>query len=291
MSRRRPLATLLASLVLHGGVLVSVLMLVQRESELGALFIDLTEWAEASRGSGGGTAPAPPPAVGRASAGAAAGPRRVREPRPAPPASAPVAAVRPVESAPSPAAASEAPAPQPPQTPARAELPRGDATTTRAPEAASPGPGAGLGPLDQGGGGARTGARGGAPASFGGRGGGAGASPDAGHGFALATNGSGAGGPAAEYGPYLARLRERIQGSLTYPLAARRRGLAGTVNLEIVIRPDGHIGTVAVADSSSHAILDEAALQTVKRLAPEPFPSDVPPRTLRVRLPVVFALE
>ena len=101
----------------------------------------------------------------------------------------------------------------------------------------------------------------------------------------------GPGGPGAEYGAYLGELRQRIQQSLRYPLAARRRGLSGTVHVEIVIRPDGVIGGVAVADSSSHAILDDAAVDTIRRLAPAPFPSDVQPRTLRVRLPVVFALE
>ena len=50
MNRRRPLATLLASLALHGGVLLAVLVFVSRESELGALFIDLTEWAEPRTG-------------------------------------------------------------------------------------------------------------------------------------------------------------------------------------------------------------------------------------------------
>jgi protein TonB len=110
-------------------------------------------------------------------------------------------------------------------------------------------------------------------------------------GFALATPGAGPGGASAEYGPYLGRLRQRIQGSLKYPLAARRRGLAGTVSIEITIGPDGTFSVVAVADSSSHAILDDAALETVKSLAPEPLPADAPPRILRVRLPVVFALE
>jgi len=126
------------------------------------------------------------------------------------------------------------------------------------------------------------------------RGGVPGGAPDASHGFALAVPGGGSvgpGGPGAEYGAYLGGLRQRIQQSLRYPLAARRRGLSGTVHVEIVIRPDGVIGGVAVADSSLHAILDDAAVDAIRRLAPAPFPSDVQPRTLRVRLPVVFALE
>src|SRR2546426_1081756 len=117
--------------------------------------------------------------------------------------------------------------------------------------------------------------------------------PDVSRGFALVVPGGGGGvvGPGAEYGAYLGRLRARVQQSLRYPLAARRRGLSGTVHVEIVIRPDGVISAVAVADSSAHAVLDDAAVETIRRLAPEPLPRDVPPRTLRVRLPVVFALE
>ena len=118
-----------------------------------------------------------------------------------------------------------------------------------------------------------------------------GGAPDASQGTALAVPAGGAGGPGAEYGVYLGRLRTRVQESLRYPLAARRRGLSGTVNLEIIIRPDGAISGVAVTDSSSHAVLDDAAVEAIRRLAPEPFPPDVQPRALRVRLPVVFALE
>jgi protein TonB len=97
--------------------------------------------------------------------------------------------------------------------------------------------------------------------------------------------------PAAEYGPYLGQIRRRIQELLRYPASARRRGLAGTVHLELTISPDGSVGSVAVVRSSSHPVLDEAALDTVRSLGRTPFPPGLPPRTLRVRLPVVFQLE
>jgi len=95
----------------------------------------------------------------------------------------------------------------------------------------------------------------------------------------------------AEYGPYLALLRQRIHQALGYPPAARRRGLAGTVHMEIVIQPDGAVSQVSVLRSSSHQILDEAAVNTIRSLPPLPFPTDLLPRTLRVRLPVVFELR
>ena len=95
MNRRRPLPTLLASLLLHGGVLLAVLVLASRGSELGALFIDLAEWAEARTG-GDGTAAAPPPAARRAPARAPAG---TLQPEPRAPAPTAEAAARPAEPA------------------------------------------------------------------------------------------------------------------------------------------------------------------------------------------------
>jgi protein TonB len=115
-----------------------------------------------------------------------------------------------------------------------------------------------------------------------------------GGGLALAIPGSGTqggSGPAGDYAPYLAGLRRRIQEALRYPLPARRRGVTGTVHVEIVIGPDGKVAMAGVAESSSHRLLDEAALEAVRSVAPEPFPSGLPRRALRVRLPVVFDLQ
>jgi protein TonB len=93
------------------------------------------------------------------------------------------------------------------------------------------------------------------------------------------------------YAAYLWRLRERVQEALRYPAAARRRGLTGTVTLEMTVLATGAIGPVMVVNSSSHALLDEAALDTVRSLRPQAFPADLPARTLRVRLPIVFDLR
>lgn len=128
--------------------------------------------------------------------------------------------------------------------------------------------------------------------------------PDAGHADRAASAPGGPGqqharrSPATEsgegqaaYTEYLGGLRQRIHGALRYPPAARRRGLTGAVTLELTILPSGVIRDVSVVESSSHAILDEAALDTVRALRAQPFPRNVPPRTLRVRLPVVFQLQ
>ena len=109
--------------------------------------------------------------------------------------------------------------------------------------------------------------------------------------LALAVPGGGGGGEAAEYAGYYALLRRRVFESLTYPLVARRRSLSGTVQLELEIQPTGVISRVEVVASSTHRVLDDAAVDTVRGVGRVPFPPNVRPRPLRVRLPVVFDLR
>jgi periplasmic protein TonB len=102
---------------------------------------------------------------------------------------------------------------------------------------------------------------------------------------------TGAAGPGprpAEYGPYLSQLRSQIEDTIRYPLAARRRRLAGTVLVELVVRPSGEIEHVAVVGSSSHALLDNAVIDAIRALHPLPFPAELPRHSLRVQLPIVF---
>lgn len=141
--------------------------------------------------------------------------------------------------------------------------------------------------------GAVAGAAGGAGtgASSGGRDGRSGLGLSGGSRLALVAPGDGHAGVPPEYGPYLARFRQRVQDALVYPLAARRRGLAGTVELDVLIDPAGRVQTVKLSSSSSHAMLDEAAMDTVREMTPLPLPETLPARPLRVKLPLVFELR
>ena len=98
-------------------------------------------------------------------------------------------------------------------------------------------------------------------------------------------------GAGSEYAPYYARIRQRIQESLRYPAFARKRGLEGTVQLEIGIAADGVFAAVSIIGSSSHDLLDRAAVEAARSVRRIPFPAGLPGRPLTVRLPVVFALE
>jgi protein TonB len=159
------------------------------------------------------------------------------------------------------------------------------------PAAAVPGGGAGRAePGDTSRGGDATAAGTGGASASSHRAGGSSFGGGAGTQTALALPGGGS-GVGAEYGPYLTALRQRIQQSVRYPASARRRGISGTVDLEILILPNGLVGGVQVVESSTHQILDEAALESVRALPRMPLPRDLPQRALRVRVPVVFQIQ
>jgi len=63
------------------------------------------------------------------------------------------------------------------------------------------------------------------------------------------------------------------------------------VQVEVEIAPTGAVAGVQLAASSSHRVLDDAALDAVRGLRRVPFPSDVRPRALRLRVPIVFELR
>lgn len=262
MRSRRRLLSLVGSLLLHGLAAAGVLALASRESAPGAVVVEL---GEAIRVGDAGSAAGPP---GPNSPPAQAVQRKPRGLRSAP--------ARPAERI-----AEPEPLITPSAAPTEPKLPL--------PETAQPSESqrSGGGSLEETLG---TGFPGGGPLAMlapSGRGGeGAG-----GGGLAAVGTGEGERGIPSEFGPYLVRLRQRIQEALNYPASARRRGLVGTVQLEVDLLPSGKVASVVVRSSSSHAVLDEAALETVRRLQPDPFPPGLSSRLLRVRVPIVFELQ
>jgi protein TonB len=296
---RPPVVTLLASLVAHGGLLAIVFFLVSGESHPGVLFIDLEAVSESAAPI---AAPEPRPAApGGDTKRASTGPARPArgdaersEPAaasaPAPALPSPATPAAPPEPAPSSPEEPRPPAPAVAVVPAREAVPEVPARSEASPAPADPrtdlggATGARTGPASEpaGGGQATSGSGSSTPGA---------GSAGAGGGTSVASGGPLGGAPGAEYGSYLATVRRRFLEALRYPPPARSRGLKGTVHLEIFIKSDGAIGNVSVADSSSHPLLDEAALEAARSLTPQPFPKGLAPRPLRVRLPVVFDLQ
>jgi protein TonB len=86
------------------------------------------------------------------------------------------------------------------------------------------------------------------------------------------------GTPGDDYRPLVLAILERAK---RYPLLAQRRGLEGTVEIAFVIHADGRLSDPELVASSTHHLLDDAALATVRRLRSVP----PPPSRIPVRFP------
>jgi len=299
---RRPWLGVGVSIVVHVALFALVVVSFARGDWLPALVVDLRDGfvpdARARGAAAGSMDAGGRPSVlrrwrsAKREAPAAAPTPRVREAlAPTPP--APMADVPARE--PEPAPKVETPAAPPaissvPESPSRAPAPPAAIATGDKPPPDAGGATGGdrVAVSSRSAGGGSTAASGSPPGANDGTGAAAGAR--AGQPLALTVSGGGS-GVGAEYGPYLIALRQRIQHSVRYPASARRRGISGTVNVEILILPNGVVGEVELLESSTHQVLDDAALDTIRSLPRVPLPPELPARPLRVRVPVVFQIR
>ncbi|MDW8123587.1 MAG: TonB family protein [Geminicoccaceae bacterium] len=116
---------------------------------------------------------------------------------------------------------------------------------------------------------------------------GGGATDSNGRGAAGEGGGSGDGGEGEPPGFALGSLANPLP---HYPAAARRRGIEGTVVLEVAVSPAGLPEEVVVARSSGSRLLDEAALEAVRRWRFRPARRAGEPVAGRVAVPITFRL-
>ncbi|HSB79625.1 MAG TPA: energy transducer TonB [Candidatus Methylomirabilis sp.] len=83
----------------------------------------------------------------------------------------------------------------------------------------------------------------------------------------------------------LRAIRRRIEEAKTYPDAARRGGMEGTVEVRFQIDRDGQPEGLEIVRSSGHPELDEIAMQTIRRAGPYPAVSG------RIRIPLSYRLD
>jgi TonB family protein len=76
-----------------------------------------------------------------------------------------------------------------------------------------------------------------------------------------------------------------------YPADARRQGLEGMVVLSVLVRSDGRVEEARVAASSGAAVLDEVALDAVRKWTFVPARQGGRPVESVVEVPVKFALR
>lgn len=87
-------------------------------------------------------------------------------------------------------------------------------------------------------------------------------------------------------------VKERIQKARRYPVWARSRGIEGAVEVEFTVLSNGACSDTVLIVFSGSKILDEEAVQTVKRAAPFPaFPKELGKALLHMRVAIVFSLQ
>ncbi|RLA48325.1 MAG: energy transducer TonB [Gammaproteobacteria bacterium] len=74
----------------------------------------------------------------------------------------------------------------------------------------------------------------------------------------------------ADHAAYLKYWVDKVElaGNTHYPEEARRRKLFGELRLAVTVLPDGSVESVEILLASKHRILDQAAVETVRRASP-----------------------
>lgn len=91
---------------------------------------------------------------------------------------------------------------------------------------------------------------------------------------------------------YQSALLERLLRFKRYPEPARRRGLTGTVMLQIELDSSGHVVSRRVSASSGYGLLDRAALAMLDAATPLPaIPPAYGPGPYRFTIPLLYDLQ
>jgi protein TonB len=88
---------------------------------------------------------------------------------------------------------------------------------------------------------------------------------------------------------YARKISQQIRRNLVYPWVAKEGNLEGSLRVALRVYYTGQLLDVAVKESSGHAVLDESAVNVVKKLAPyPPFPPEMKQRELWIDLPIAY---
>ncbi len=86
---------------------------------------------------------------------------------------------------------------------------------------------------------------------------------------------------------HFAAIRNAIVRNLSYPRLARRMGWTGTVKVSFVVNENGGVNDVKVLATSGFEVLDNNAIETIKRCSPYP----KPPCMAEMVMPITYALD
>lgn len=95
----------------------------------------------------------------------------------------------------------------------------------------------------------------------------------------------------ADYGWLAESLHRRIVELRHYPSTARLNGWEGKVVLRVTLRQDGQLEAVTVVKSSGHEVLDNAAIEAVRRACPLHLKRELAAPMVVVQVPINYNLH
>ncbi|WP_417620187.1 energy transducer TonB [Parasphingorhabdus sp.] len=91
---------------------------------------------------------------------------------------------------------------------------------------------------------------------------------------------------------YYAMVSAHLNQRKKYPTEARKAREQGVVKVRFTVDRAGNISNVSITGSSGHAILDQATLDLMQRVAPLPtMPASMVPDKVTISLPIDYSLR
>ncbi|PLU72044.1 energy transducer TonB [Sinorhizobium medicae] len=88
---------------------------------------------------------------------------------------------------------------------------------------------------------------------------------------------------------YPGKVRRKLTRAIRYPSAAKRQGLRGVAHVSFTVTSGGGVASVGITKSAGSPVLDQAALETVRRAAPFPaIPAGAGRDRWEFNIPVAF---
>ena len=91
---------------------------------------------------------------------------------------------------------------------------------------------------------------------------------------------------------YQDMIKQRIEEVRRYPYRAKRQGIEGMIDLSFIVLSNGISRDIEIVRSSGSKILDEEAVQTIKRANPfPPIPAEIKTPFIQMEVSIVFILQ
>jgi periplasmic protein TonB len=95
----------------------------------------------------------------------------------------------------------------------------------------------------------------------------------------------------ADYGWLVDMVRKRVEDLMRYPILAKANHWEGRVVVQAVVKADGTVGDLRVAESSGHALLDEDALVVMRKASPLMLKHQLEKSQITILVPIRYRLD